>query len=132
MAKLVERPTTPARARTVAPASRTLRVRLEEAEQSLRAGEVDAVVVGGPAGDRVFTLEGAEHGYRVLMEAMSEGVATVTEKGIVTYCNARFAAILGARMELTIGNPISRFVHEGNWGCLQALITSGNRRSQRG
>ena len=84
MAKVVERPTAPTRARRVTPASRTLRVRLEEAEQSLaaiRAGEVDAVVVGGPAGDRVFTLEGAEHGYRVLMEAMSEGVATVTEMG---------------------------------------------------
>jgi PAS domain S-box-containing protein len=135
MPKVVERPTALARARRVTPASRTLRVRLEEAEQSLaaiRGGEVDAVVVGGPAGDRVFTLEGAEHGYRVLMEAMSEGVATVTEKGIVTYCNARFAAILGARMELTIGNPISRFVHDGNWGYLQSLITSGTEGRSEG
>ncbi len=70
------------------------------------------MVVGGPAGERVFTLEGAEHGYQVLMEAMSEGVATLTEQGIVTYCNARFAAILGARLEWTIGNPISRLVPE--------------------
>ncbi len=135
MTKLVERATAPTRARRGTPASRTLRARLEEAEQSLaaiRAGEVDAVVVGGPAGDRVFTLEGAEHGYRVLMEAMSEGVATVTDKGIVTYCNARFAAILGARIELTIGNPISRFVHEGNWGCLQALIASGTDSRSEG
>ncbi len=131
MAKPVLSCTAPARARR---AGRSLRARLDEAEQSLaaiRAGEVDAVVVGGPGGGRVFTLEGAEHGYRVLMEAMSEGVATTTQQGIVTYCNARFAAILGARLELTIGNPISRLVPEAYLGQFQALMASGtNGRSE--
>jgi PAS domain-containing protein len=107
---------------------RSLRARLDEAEQTLaaiRTGEVDALVVGGPAGERVFTLEGAEHGYRVLMEAMSEGVATVTEQGLITYCNARFAAIVGAPLELTIGSPISRFVPEVDRERFQALIAAG-------
>jgi signal transduction histidine kinase/CheY-like chemotaxis protein len=128
MAKPVPLRMAPARPQRATRAGRSLRARLDEAEQSLaaiRAGEVDAVVVGGPGGDRVFTLEGAEHGYRVLMDAMSEGVATVTQQGIVTYCNARFAAILGARLELTIGNPISRFVPEAYRGQFQALIASG-------
>jgi signal transduction histidine kinase/CheY-like chemotaxis protein len=109
---------------------RSLRARLHEAEQALaaiRAGEVDAVVVGGPEGERVFTLEGAEHGYRVLLEAMSEGVATLTEQGIVTYCNARFAAILGARLEWTIGGPISRLVPEAAREAFEALIASGTQ-----
>jgi signal transduction histidine kinase len=126
---------TPAPTEKADGAVRSLRARLHEAEQALaaiRAGEVDAVVVGGPAGERVFTLEGAEHGYRVLMEAMSEGVATLTEQGIVSYCNARFAAILGARLEWTIGNPISRLVPEAAREAFQALIVSGTRgRSER-
>ena len=108
-------------------AAGSLRARLTEAEQTLaaiRAGDVDALVVGGPAGERVFTLEGAENGYRVLMDAMSEGVATLTERGLVTYCNLRFTAILGARPELTIGNPISRFVLEEDWERFQALIAA--------
>jgi len=116
-------------------AARSLRARLHEAEQALaaiRAGEVDAVVVGGPAGERVFTLEGAEHGYRVLMEAMSEGVATLTEQGIITYCNARFAAILGARLDRTIGNPFSRLVPEAAQEAFQALIASGNEGRSEG
>jgi signal transduction histidine kinase/CheY-like chemotaxis protein len=114
---------------------RSLRARLHEAEQALaaiRAGEVDAVVVGGPAGERVFTLEGAEHGYRVLLEAMSEGVATLTEEGIVTYCNARFAAILGARLEWTIGNPVSRLVPEVAREAFQGLIASGTHGRSEG
>ena len=75
--------------------SRSLRARLEEAEATLRAiraGEVDAIVVGGPEGDRVFTLTGADHDYRVLMDEMSEGIATLGEAGVISYCNQRFAA----------------------------------------
>lgn len=89
---------------------RTLRIRLDEAERTLaaiRTGEVDGLVVGGPGSERLFTRQGTEHGYRVLMDAMSEGVATVTEQGLITYCNARFAAIVGAPLERTIGAPIA-------------------------
>ena len=44
-------------------ANAELRVRLEEAEETLRAirsGDVDALVVEGPAGSQVFTLQGVD------------------------------------------------------------------------
>ena len=88
---------------------RALRKRLQEAEQTLQAirtGEVDAIVVGGPDGDRVFTLAGADHDYRVLMDEMSEGVATLGSGGLVSYCNARFASILGLPAERIVGATI--------------------------
>jgi hypothetical protein len=52
----------------------TLRLRLEEAEDTLQAiqsGEVDALVISRPEGEQVFTLQGALHPYRVLVETMS-------------------------------------------------------------
>jgi len=55
-----------------------LRSRLAEAEgtlRAIRAGEVDAVVVAGKRGHQVFTLEGAEHAYRILIESMCIKVA---------------------------------------------------------
>ncbi|MGZ3495363.1 MAG: hypothetical protein ACXWM6_13050, partial [Thermodesulfobacteriota bacterium] len=61
-----------------------LRMRLEEAEETLRAireGEVDALVVSGPQGDQVFTLKGAEQPYRVFVETMNEGAATLGPDG---------------------------------------------------
>jgi PAS domain S-box-containing protein len=115
--------------------ARSLRAKLDEVEQTLaaiRTGEVDALVVVGPAGERVFTLEGAEHSYRVLMEAMSEGVATLTEHGLISYCNARFAAIVGARLEWTIGSPMSRLVPASDWKRFEALITKGTRDRSEG
>jgi hypothetical protein len=45
-----------------------LRERLVESESVLKAirrGEIDAIVVSGAGEERVFTLEGAEHPYRV-------------------------------------------------------------------
>jgi hypothetical protein len=58
-----------------------LRQRLQEAEETLgaiRSGEVDALVVSGPSGEKVFTLEGAEHPYRVLVESMNEGAVSLS------------------------------------------------------
>lgn len=75
-----------------------LRLRLEEAEETLRAirqGEVDALVVSGPSGDQIYTLQGAEHTYRVLVESINEGALTLTERGTIIYCNEAFAGMSG-------------------------------------
>ncbi|MGD0680185.1 MAG: ATP-binding protein [Polyangiaceae bacterium] len=111
-----------------ASAGRSLRAKLYEAEQALaaiRTGEVDALVIFHPAGDRVFTLDGADRGYRTLLEAMSEGVATLNNQGVINYCNARFSAILGVPLERTIGSLISSFVPEAERDHFQALIAAG-------
>jgi PAS domain S-box-containing protein len=116
-------------------AGRSLRAKLYEAEQALaaiRTGEVDALVVFHPAGDRVFTLEGAERGYRVMLEAMSEGVARLNEEGVITYCNKRFSAILDAPLERTIGSPVFSLVSEPERERLQALLTAGTAARSEG
>ena len=74
-----------------------LRARLEEAEETLaaiRSGEVDALVVSGPHGEQIYTLRGADHSYRVLLEDMNEGAATLLPDGTVLYCNKVFAEML--------------------------------------
>jgi PAS domain S-box-containing protein len=108
--------------------ARSLKERLDEAEQTLlaiRTGEVDAIVVGGPAGDRVFTLTGADHDYRVLMDEMSEGVATLGEGGLISYCNQRFAAMMGLPPERIVGGTINRIVPERARDRVAALLQAG-------
>lgn len=86
--------------------------RLRESEETLdaiRAGEVDAVVVGGPAGQRVYTLENADRPYRVLVEQMQEGAVTLADDGTILYCNQRFATLTGKAHDSIIGQPISLF-----------------------
>lgn len=91
----------------------SLRQRLEEAEATLdaiRNGHIDALVVGSPEkGDRVYTLEGAEHPYRVLIEAMHQGAVTLGDDGTILYCNATFAQMVGRPLERIVGGAFVSF-----------------------
>ncbi len=92
-----------------------LRARLAEAEETLRAiraGEVDALVVDGPEGARIYTLKGADEPYRILVERMQEGAVTLNDAGVVLFCNKSFASLLGAPIEQVIGTSLADFVVE--------------------
>src|ERR687895_2942618 len=90
-----------------------LHTRLEDAEETLRAirsGEVDALLVSGDHGEQVFSLQGAEHPYRVLIEQMSDGAATLTTDGMLLYSNRRLAEMLHRPLEQVMGQGFQRFV----------------------
>lgn len=90
-----------------------LRTRLQEAEevlQAIRNGKVDALVISGPRGDRVFTLKGANYAYRVLMETMNEGAATLTTDSTILFCNKCLATMLKRPQQHIIGTPLRSYV----------------------
>jgi PAS domain S-box-containing protein len=102
-----------------------LRQRLAEAEEALRAiyqGEVDALVVRGPDGPQVFTLRGAQEPYRILIERMHQGALTVSDAGLILYCNQHFATLVGRPLEQIVGRPLARFVAHQDAQALQALL----------
>jgi PAS domain S-box-containing protein len=117
-----------------APEVDELRARLEEAEETLaaiRSGTVDALVIAGPAGERLFTLEGADYRYRRLVETMKEGAAIVTDGGAVVYGNQRLAEMLGTRLERLIGSRIDAYVAKAAQKTFQALLREGVTRSAK-
>jgi PAS domain S-box-containing protein len=94
---------------------RALEAALQEATETLdaiRNGDVDAVVVGGPGGQVVYTLENADRPYRVLVEQMREGAVTLNDRGTILYCNQSFAELIGRRSEDIIGDPIFDYVDD--------------------
>jgi PAS domain S-box-containing protein len=111
-----------------------LRTRVVEAEDTLsaiRMGEVDALVITGPAGEQVFTLKGADHAYRLIVEQMSEAALTLSLDGTVLYCNGRFAELIKARCDDIIGNPFARYVGSGELPCSPAwLEQEGSKRTE--
>ena len=96
-----------------------LRTRLAYAEEALRAvrnGEVDAVIVSGNHGSRVFTLAGADHAYRVLIETMNEGALAITgDAATLTQASrmAAFAADRAVAAEAAKVRPGTVVAHEG-------------------
>ena len=83
-----------------------LRARLQELEETLeaiRSGAVDAIVTSGPAGDRVYTLEGADHAYHMMVESMNEGAVTLMPDGTILYGNRQFVQMTGSPPSDVVG-----------------------------
>ncbi len=111
----------------------SLQAQLEESQETLRAireGEVDALVVSTPEGERIFTLQGGEHPYRALIEQMLEGAATLTPAGVVHYSNQRFAKMLRLPLERVMGRRIEDFVAPADLALLAAMLSEGGGRAE--
>jgi PAS domain S-box-containing protein len=114
---------------------RELVTRLGEAEEilhAIRSGEVDAIVVNGPGGEKVFTLQGADYIYRVFVERMNEGAAVLSSDHTVLHCNHRFARFLGAGIQSVIGSSMQGVVWPGDRARLDALLRRAAKRACRG
>jgi len=81
-----------------------------ELVRAIRQGEIDALVaVDSAPGERVFTLSSADRPYRIFVENMRDGAATLSGTGIILYANCRLADLLSCPLEEVIGSPIMRF-----------------------
>ncbi len=107
-----------------------LKRRLLDAEETLRAiqrGEVDALVVNTGKGEQVFTLQGADQAYRLVMEQMSEGVVTLSPEGVILYCNQRFADLTKTRLEKVISSNIYNYIQSQAHDTLHQMMGQDGR-----
>lgn len=102
-----------------------LLTRLEEAEELLRAireGEVDALLIRGAKGSRVYTVNSADEPYRILVEQMQEAAVTLGADGAVLYCNPRFAEMVRTPATRIIGKDMLPFIASSNRVAFAALL----------
>ncbi|HEX6723592.1 MAG TPA: ATP-binding protein [Burkholderiaceae bacterium] len=106
-----------------------LQLRLQEAEDTLhaiRSGAIDALVVGPSGEQQVYTLEGAERPYRMWVENMQQGAATI-EHGCITYCNRRLGELLDLAPEALLGAELRDFVDADQRVEFDALLQQGGQ-----
>jgi PAS domain S-box-containing protein len=92
-----------------------LRQRLREPEDLIRAlrhGEVDALVVTEPRGERIYSLRSADVLYRRMIEHMKEGALVLDRNGVIVYCNAYLAELLEVERAAVLGTSILPSVPE--------------------
>jgi PAS domain S-box-containing protein len=108
---------------------------VRESEQivfAIRHGKIDALVMTGSDGEQVVTLQGSDQPYRVVLEAINDGAATLDHTGTVLYANSRFAEILGVSEGNLIGTTLQSFVSPATFEKLQDLIAQGVTSNARG
>jgi PAS domain S-box-containing protein len=112
-----------------------LRARLEEAESILHAiahSEVDAFVVRTGNHEQVFTLKGADQPYRVIVESISEGAATLGPDGTIFYCNQALATLLRYSLANVIGANLADFVLARDADRYVQLVSQGASEPSKG
>jgi two-component system NarL family sensor kinase len=101
----------------------------EEIVLAIRRGGVDALVMEGTHGEKVVTLQGTEHPYRVLVESINDGAATLDADGRVLYANSRFAQILNIPVGKLTGSSLHNNLSPGQSENLKKLIRKALHRS---
>jgi PAS domain S-box-containing protein len=112
-----------------------LLARLKTAEGTLRAiqsGEVDALMVSGRRGEQVVSLKGGEPAYRMLVEAMSEGAATLSRNGAVLYCNRSFAELMSRPQEKLIGIAVHSLVAKTERDRFETFLAEARKAVAKG
>jgi diguanylate cyclase (GGDEF)-like protein/PAS domain S-box-containing protein len=95
---------------------------LEAALAAIRSGGVDAVLMGPPEHEQLYTLASADRPYRVIVEEMGEGAATVSSTGTVLYANLRLAALLGRDRGALLGARVSDLVPPDDRAAFDRLL----------
>jgi len=114
---------------------KNLRIQLLEAEETLEAiaqQRVDAFVISGPREEQVYTLRGTDHAYRVILETINEGAATLGVDSTVYYCNPAFATLLQLPLDQVIGTSLISFVNPEDLPLYLSLIEQGSIDRSKG
>lgn len=106
-----------------------LKSRLAEPEDTLaaiRAGEVDAFVVTEKRGEKVYVLKDAAPPYRLIVEEMKEGAATLDSHQTILYANRRLAELLERSPESLRGSSFREYVAAESLEEWKSLLAGGN------
>ena len=85
-------------------------------------------MVFGRRGERVVTLKGGQPAYRMLVEAMSEGAATLSRDGAVLYANRKFGEMIRRPPGKVVGIAVHSLVEEkerDRFGTFLAMAQKG-------
>ena len=84
-----------------------VRAQLRELQRTIEAigsGGVDSLIMGRPGEEQVHLT--ADRSYRLIVEAMNEGAATITTGGVILAANPRFRSMTGYNAAELIGTPV--------------------------
>lgn len=99
--------------------------------EAIREGAVDALVLNKDGQPFVYSIESADYTYRVLIEKFGEGALSISENGLILYCNEYFAKLAGIPANLITGTFFSAFVDSpAEFDRIQAALEDGPSKDE--
>jgi PAS domain S-box-containing protein len=103
---------------------------LQQTVEAIRTGSVDSLIMGPPGQEQVHHI--ADRSYRLIVEAMSEGAATVSTSGVVLDANPRLGSMTGQNASELIGTPVLDLIAEAHRPAFARLLDVAVGESARG
>ena len=99
--------------------------------EAIREGEVDALVVNKDGEPRVYSIESADYTYRILIEKFGEGALSISEDGLILYCNDYFSKLIDIPANKITGTFFDTYVESPNeFALLKAALINGPSKGE--
>jgi len=112
-----------------------LELKIEEYEQfieAIKGGEIDGFALNRDNHHEVFTLQGSDYAYRMLVENFGEGALTLSEDTLTVYTNNYFLDLLELPYEQVIGKSFYQFIEPESHETFSQLFTKGLSGQSKG
>jgi PAS domain S-box-containing protein len=112
-----------------------VRAELREARETIeaiRGGGVDSLVSGPPGQEQVYALASADRPYRLFVEAMNEGAATVSPQGVILNANPRLGSMTGQTATELVGTAVLDLIPSAHRTTVARLLDVAAGDSARG
>lgn len=99
--------------------------------EAIREGAVDALVVNKDGTPHVYSIESADYTYRILIEKFGEGALSISEDGLILYCNDYFSKLIDTPANKITGTFINDYVESTeDFAQLKASLVNGPSKGE--
>lgn len=99
--------------------------------EAIKEGAVDALVVTKDGKPHVYSIESADYTYRILIEKFGEGALSISEEGLVLYCNDYFSKLIDIPANKIVGTFFSSYVQSAReFTLLKASLINGPSKGE--
>jgi PAS domain S-box-containing protein len=102
-----------------------------EVVEAIRNGTVDSLVIGRPGEEQIYALSSVDRLYRLIVEGMNEGAATISAGGLVLYANPYLCRMVGRPASELVGVAAEELATTECRPALARLLDVGPRESAR-
>jgi PAS domain S-box-containing protein len=98
---------------------------------SIKQGEIDALVVHQQGKAQIYSLESADYTYRILIEKFGEGALSIADNGMILYCNDYFSKLIGIKSTNIIGTFFEDYIEfPSEYQNLKDNLKNGNSKGE--
>lgn len=105
---------------------------LQQTIEAIRTGCVDSLMIGPPGQEQVYALASADRPYRLIVEAMNEGAATISPRGVILDANPRLGSMTGQGAAELVGTAVLDLAPDASRPAFARLLDLGADERARG